>query len=186
MTRQKKSRKVGQIGVRKQESRPADTKSPRKRKAPKGQQSGNRNSLVDDKVTSSTVSSDSSKKDPRVGSKKPISLIKKPSEPKPEKPKLDPSKAVPAAKLEKVKEQIDPKVELDTIESDARLIELAQRVENGELITGKDAKYFNKMMDRHAELLDILGLDDEPEEADPLEALDEADQWDDLLTNKDD
>lgn len=185
MTRRKKSRKVGQIGVRKQETRPSDTKTPRKKKAPKGQQSGNRNSLVDDKVKSTTTGAGSTKKDPRIGSKKAISLVKAEPVPKPQKPKLDPNKAVPAAKLEKVKEQIDPQVELNNIESDERLIDLAERVENGELITGKDAKYFNKMMDRHAELLEILGLEETSEEPDPLSALDDADQWDDLLNDKD-
>ncbi|QTH63259.1 GTPase-activating protein [Psychrosphaera ytuae] len=184
MTRRKKSRKVGQIGVRKQETRPADTKSPRKKKAPKGQQSGNRNSLVEDNAKNPAGSAESTKKDPRVGSKKPISLIKTETQPKPVKPKLDPKKAVPTVKLEKVNEpQIDPQQELERIESDERLIELAERAENGELLTGKDAKYFNKMMDRHAELLEELGIETE-EESDPLDSLD-GDQWNDLLTDKD-
>ena len=52
MTRQKKSRKIGSIGTRKQETRPADTKQPRKPKKPKGQPSGNRNSLIVEKVVS--------------------------------------------------------------------------------------------------------------------------------------
>lgn len=183
MTRRKKSRKVGQIGIRKQETRPADTKSPRKKKAPKGQQSGNRNSLLDENLKSPVSSGDSKKKDPRVGSKKPISLVKTETQPKPVKPKLDPNKAVPSVKLEKVNEPIiDPQQELERIESDERLIELAERAENGELLTGKDAKYFNKMMDRHAELLEELGIE-EDDDHDPLESL-EGDQWDDLLTDK--
>ena len=50
MTRLKKSRKSGPIGVRKQETRPADTKSDvRKKKKPKGQKSGNRNSFLVEK-----------------------------------------------------------------------------------------------------------------------------------------
>lgn len=187
MTRQKKSRKVGQIGVRKQESRPADTKSPRRKKAPKGQQSGTRNSLLDENVKVTTASGDIKRKDSKVGSKKPIPLIKKEVAPVPKQPQLDPSKAVPSAKLQKVKEvAIDPQVELESIESDERLIELADRVESGDLLQGKDAKYFNKMMDRHSELLDILGIEVEAEEDesnDPLTSL-EGDQWNDLLNDK--
>ena len=184
MTRQKKRRKIGQIGTRKQEVRPSDTNTPRRKKAPKGQKSGSRNSLQDDKVLISSPQGEKAKKDPKLGSKKKIELTKSASAPKPEKKEIKHSTEMPKVQLQKVQnDQMTPEQELAVIESDQRLIELAERVEAGELLTGKDAKYFNQKMARHETLMEELGLDNEEDEDDPLDQLD-SDQWDDLLDDK--
>lgn len=181
MTRQKKSRKVAEIRVKSKDTRSEKPTQDRRKKAPKGQKSGTRNSLVENvdvQVTSSGI-----KKDPKHGSKKPIPLIKTTDQTKVEK-EIVHSTSKPSAKLNKAKvDVIPPDVELTDIESDETLIALVERVEDGELLTGKEAKYFNKMMDRHAELLKILGVEDEDEtedEVDPIEGL-KSNQWDDLL-----
>lgn len=189
MTRQKKSRKIGQIGVRKLDARPENTKDKRIKKVRKGQKSGSRNSLIEEnKVTTSTNSS-SKKVDTKVGSKKPISLIVEEKAPLVEPQQPQQPQVQPSVKLKKVDNtQISPEKELEQIEGDERLVELVERVEGGELLKGKDAKYFNAKMARHAELLEILGIDDseeeENEELDQLSGNFDADQWDDLLNEE--
>lgn len=191
MTRQKKSRKVGQIGVRKLDARPEKPKPDTKRKKkPKGQKSGNRNSLVDEKKTLEPSSAGSNKKkDSKHGSKKAIELVPV-QKAKPVEPEIKHSDKKPEVVLRKVVQNtLTPEQELAQLEQDERLIELAERVEADEVITGKDAKYFNKHMARYDELLEILGLNDEMDESeledesdeeDSLEKL-ESNQWDDLL-----
>lgn len=187
MTRQKKSRKVGQIGIRKQDTRPTETKESRRKKAPKGQKSGSRNSLLLEKNEAVGSVANTGKVNKKVGSKVKIDLT-----PKPEKIKKAPTVVhhEPAAKLEKAKPTtLPPEQELANIETDALLISLVERVEDGELLTGKDAKYFNRYMARYDELVEILGLDDEetPEgdtreedHADPFSSLG-GEEWDDLM-----
>lgn len=178
MTRKKKSRKIGQIGVRKQDARP-EKKSPniRKKKSPKGQKSGSRNSLLEEN-TLVTGSSATAKKDPKLGSKKKIELTKSA---KPVVAEVKPAQndKKPEVKLTKViQQQLSPEQELDALENDQTLIDLAERVEDGELLTGKEAKYFNKHMARYEELCELLGIEEEEEDdSDHLG----SDQWDDLL-----
>lgn len=180
MTRRKKTRKIGQIGVRKQESRPSDSKEPRKKKSPKGQRSGARNSLiVEPKSNTSKVAGD--KKDPKLGSKKKIELVKQKVV---EKKIVAKANHLPNVQLKKVDTPaLPPEQELKQLESDSRLIELAERVESGELLTGKDAKYFNQKMERHEQLLEILGIEDEQDE----EGFSElgGDEWQDFLSEDD-
>lgn len=182
MTRQKKSRKVGQIGIRKQDARPEAAKPhTKKKKTPKGQKSGNRNSLVIE-TTSSNSPSTSAKKDPKLGSKKVIPLVVAEHEIVEQKPQPIVHKE-PEVKLAKVRPvETTPEQELAALENDQILIALAERVESGEILSGKEAKYFNKNMTRFDELLDILGIEDDidDEQPDPIEKLG-ADQWDDLL-----
>jgi len=180
MTRQKKSRKIGQIGIRKQDARPEKPKANiRKKKAPKGQKSGNRNSLMDEnQVSTNPTTSAPKKKNSKIGSKKPIELVvtKKVVA---EKPQTQHSDKKPEVKLKKAAPvALPPEQELEQLENDQKLIELAERAEQGELLTGKDAKYFNKHMARYDELIEQLGLQEE--EQDEISQL-KGDQWDDLL-----
>ena len=70
-----------------------------------------------------------------------------------------------------------PEQELALLENDEKLLELLDKVDQGEILTGKDAKYFNAKTARHAELVALLGLDqdDEEEELDPLAQLERTD-----------
>lgn len=188
MTRQKKSRKVGQIGIRKQETRPADKKESGRKKTHKGQKSGTRNSLVDGKVSGPGNSSGSGQKlNKKLGSKVKIDLL--PSK-KAVKAAPEVINGVPGVKLEKVQPvTLTPAQEFAELETNELLIELAERIEAGELLTGKDAKYFNRNMNRYDELAEKLGLVDdvddedeydEEEYIDPLESLG-GDEWSDLM-----
>lgn len=192
MTRQKKSRKVGQIGVRKLDTRPEKPKQDtRRKKKPKGQKSGNRNSLVEDKkIVETGGDTTGKKKNTKLGSKKAIDLVPV-KKAEPVKPEIKHSDKKPEVVLRKVKQDaLTPEQELALLEKDEKLIELAEKVERDEIITGKDAKYFNKHMARYDELLEILGLNNDIDESeldeqgdDAESALDklESNQWDDLL-----
>lgn len=181
MTRKKKSRTSGQIGIRhkpaaearQERDRPVETK-----KKGAGLKSGSRNALVQ---ADKTECSGSKNKDPRIGSKKPIPLVVTVAEQKLLAPATQP-KAV-LAKAKPV--EIAPEVELAQIEQDERLAELLERTEQGEILTGKDAKYFNAKTARHAELLTLLGLDldedEDDEDLDPLAKLEQTDWRKDLL-----
>ena len=155
MTRQKKSRKVAEVRVKSKDTRSEKPTQDRRKKAPKGQKSGTRNSLVeqlDVAVTSSGV-----KKDPKHGSKKPIPLTGAAQQIKVEK-EITHSTRKPSATLNKAKlDVIPPDVELTDIESDETLIALVERVEDED--------------------------DDLDDEVDPIEGL-KSNQWDDLLDEK--
>ncbi|AZZ99697.1 Der GTPase-activating protein YihI [Pseudoalteromonas sp. R3] len=174
MTRKKKSRKVGNIGtprLSKEKLQELRALKEQRNKKHKGKKPGSRNAQ-EAKVEESKTSG--SKKDPRAGSKKPVALVPQPqqaSEPKLNrdlKPQVELKKVAPVT--------LTPEEELRQLENDERLMALLERHERGELLTGKDAKYFNKSVARHQELCELLGIDDEFEEADmPQE--DELDQW---------
>ena len=153
MSRQKRSRKPAPLGpsqkprVKKSERQQAQDK---KIKKTKGRDSGSRNNPItkDTKGNQPTKSND-----PRHGSKKPIAL----NAAEVETVVIPDFK--PQVKLKKVQpEQISPEQELEQIEADQRLMELLDRTDAGEVLTGKDAKYFNAKTARHEELMDILGL----------------------------
>ena len=180
MTRIKKTRKIGSNGIRKQETRVPDDKPNRRKKTPKGKKSGSRNSLILESQSESQTNNKNNKNS-KLGSKKPIELIKAPTvapvvvstEPKP----------TPQAQLVKTPTiAISAEDELQQIESDPVLIDLVERVEKDEVLKGKEAKYFNVKMARHAELLEILGLDhQDAEDESDTEDFGGTDQWDDLL-----
>ena len=57
--------------------------------------------------------------------------------------------------------------ELAAIENDERLMDLLDRADAGEVLSGKDAKYFNAKTARHQQLVEELGIvyeDDEDED----------------------
>ena len=97
--------------------------------------------------------------DPRHGSKKPISLT--PVEP------VQLTEYEPQVKLKKVK-IVEPELtleqELAQIESDEHLMALLDRADAGEVLSGKDAKYFNAKTARHQQIVEELGIDDEDDE----------------------
>lgn len=187
MTRIKKSRTSGQIGIRhkpatearQERDRPVETK-----KKGAGLKSGSRNSQV---IAAEQNSAGNKNKDPRHGSKKPIALVLDANE---QKLLQKPANIQPKAQLAKAKPvEIAPEQELAALEQDEKLLDFVERVENGEILTGKDAKYFNTKTARHAELIEQLGLDEdyaeedaeEDAELDPLSKLEQTDWRKDLL-----
>lgn len=167
MTRIKKSRTSGQIGIRnkpKSEARQERDRPEESKKKGAGLKSGSRNAVLLSK--DHAVQQKQKNKDPRHGSKKPIELVLSPAEEKLMLPTTQPK-----AQLAKVRPvALAPADELAQLEQDERLLALVDRVEQGEILTGKDAKYFNSKTARHAELLSMLGLDDADAELDDADA----------------
>ncbi|MCG7566654.1 GTPase-activating protein [Pseudoalteromonas sp. CnMc7-15] len=184
MTRKKKSRKVinnGTARLSKDKLRELRAmKEQRSKKKKKGAEPGNRNSQL--LKVEGSESSESGKTDKRVGSKKPVSLT--PQAPKQSKPESKPRRNLqPQATLRQAHEpELSPQQELAQIEADERLLALIERHDQGEVLTGKDAKYFNAKVARHEQLCEILGIDDE-DYADDEDLLDSymndslADEW---------
>lgn len=164
MTRQKKSRKAADNGQRHlpaSEIRKVREHKDETKKKGAGLKSGNRNSMQQTTKAGGSASSSQQAKDPRIGSKKPIMLIA-------ETPQTVvtplPPQGIPKVQLKAAKaDPLTPEQELQQLENDPRLQQLLERVERDELLTGKDAKYFNKQTARLTELLTLLGMtDDDP------------------------
>jgi ribosome assembly protein YihI (activator of Der GTPase) len=195
MTRKKKSRKVAQTGtprLSKEKLLELRALKDQRKKKSKGAKAGSRNApeaLKEDKQ----VTADSGNKDKRLGSKKLISLKPEAAKPESEAPKMM-RHLKPQVELKEVKPSLTPEQELEQLENDPRLMKLLEQHERGELITGKDAKFFNRSVARHQELCELLGIDDEFEEDDiieddPLEAFmsdDLASEWFDDDDEEDD
>jgi ribosome assembly protein YihI (activator of Der GTPase) len=143
MARQKKSRKVGKIGISKT---PSNVRKPTEKRVKKhlGKPAGTRNNEA------LTVKQDPKKvnKDPRHGSKKPVSLIAVAKEQK--------------SSPKKVK-YFSPAQELDALEQDPRLATLLDKIDLGKKVSREDQHYVDQTLARHKVLCDILGLSDEPE-----------------------
>ncbi|MEQ2352150.1 Der GTPase-activating protein YihI [Pseudoalteromonas piscicida] len=169
MTRKKKTRKVAANGtprLSKEKLQALRALKEQRSKKTKGKKPGSRNApeiLVKEQSNTTT------NKDPRVGSKKPISLIAEPQSAESNTQPEMKRHLQPQVKLTTAVETLTPEQELEQLENDERLMALLERHERGELLTGKDAKYFNRGIARHQELCEILGIDDEFEEGDMLD-----------------
>ncbi|MBQ4839448.1 MULTISPECIES: Der GTPase-activating protein YihI [Pseudoalteromonas] len=184
MTRKKKSRKLGENGtprLSKEKLQELRAMKEQRVKKNKGNKAGSRNAQ---EAKIEIKSQAGSQKDPRAGSKKKIALTPEAVQPQTE-PQMK-RHLTPQVTLTKAKDpELTLEQELQQLENDERLMKLLERHERGELLTGKDAKFFNRAIARHQELCEILGIDDEFEEEDMIEAdpladfvsNDLADEW---------
>jgi ribosome assembly protein YihI (activator of Der GTPase) len=63
-------------------------------------------------------------------------------------------------------------------------LKLVELHEGGQLLTGKDAKYFNSRIARHQVLCELLGIEDEADDFDDEEFSEEANSdFDHYLSN---
>ncbi len=156
MPRKKKSRKVGLIGVRKDPNAPRPPKAPKRAKKSTGKPAGNRNNI---ESSNKPARQKKSALDPRLGSKKPISLIAKPTQA--EKRRF----ATPAQ-------------ELADIEADERLSSLLDKLDNSGKLNAADQQYVNEKMARYRTLCDLLGItsDEESDEDDTDSPLNDIEQ----------
>ncbi|WP_339724061.1 Der GTPase-activating protein YihI [uncultured Paraglaciecola sp.] len=151
MARQKKSRKVGKIGVSKT---PSNVRKPNEKRVKKhlGKPAGSRNN----EAITENQGPKKVNKDPRHGSKKPVSLIVESKTQKSEPKKV---------------KYFSPTQELAAIEQDTRLAALLDKIDLGKKISREDQQFVDKTLARHKVLCDLLGLNDEAEE--PKESSDE-------------
>ena len=143
MARLKKSRKVGKIGISKT---PSNVRKPTEKRVKKhlGKPAGTRNNEA------LNVGPDAKKinKDPRHGSKKPVSLYAEIKEKK---------SATNTVKY------FSPAQELESIEQDPRLASLLDKIDLGKKIDREEQHYVDQTLTRHKILCDMLGIIDEPE-----------------------
>jgi ribosome assembly protein YihI (activator of Der GTPase) len=100
--------------------------------------------------------------DPRIGSKKPVSLIIEGNQSAPVAPKV---KKVPQPP---VAVKLSPEDELDRLENDERLDGLLDKLEQGKTLSAEEQTYVDTTLDRIDELMEQLGIslgdDDEDDE----------------------
>lgn len=156
MTRQKKSRKPKATII----STPKDALFSSKDKKPKkktGLKSGNKQQVAVKKQKQPTSKT---AKDPRIGSKTPIVLIK-------ETPKQAPTTSKPLnnqdaiAAIKKAPEPLSLAEQLAAIENDERLWSITEQQENGQELSQTDVDYYNQQMDEYQRISEQLGADED-------------------------
>ncbi|PXY90404.1 Der GTPase-activating protein YihI [Gilliamella apis] len=121
----------------------------RKRKH-KGLPSGSRFSGQDNNQNNKTTKAI---KDPRIGSKKPISLV------------VDDNSSI--KKVDKItqskmtKAKLTPQQELEQLENDTKLDQLLDLVEQGKTLTDEQQTYLDNKLNRIDKLMQLLGYEDE-------------------------
>ena len=180
MSRKKKSRKPGvaPTSANKDDNKKKAEPNEIRFKKPHGKAPGNRQQeALKPHKNSATPAI---KKDPRIGSKTPIVLVK--SSEKETPPTIKKNVSTPMAKIRKIDTQQADFDELQAIEADPKVQEIVQKQEQEIALTESEIEYFNEKMDRHNTLSEKLGLDDDEDDRpqQPNKALDEDDLWDKL------
>ncbi len=166
MSRTKKSRKqgAGSIGAVKDDKKKVLVPVDRKPKKKNGKVAGNRQKEAFESNKKQAVKVEN--KDPRIGSKKPIDLgVPVKAKPQPFKAKNKAKvESSPIAAIRVVEADTSLEQELYAIEEDSRLQSIIAKQEDNISLNDEDVDYFNEKMERHQQLREILGLDDEEED----------------------
>ncbi|TKB51049.1 GTPase-activating protein [Ferrimonas sediminicola] len=144
MTRKKKSRKINVHGPRQQTRTEKGTGHEGKRKGAKGKAAGSRQNEGSAK-SKLRVGRPQEPGDPRLGSKKPISL---------EAPQAEAPKAKP----------LSPEQELEKLENLPRLNALLDRLDREEVLSAEDQQWLDGKLDRIEQLMAQLGIEAEESE----------------------
>ncbi|WP_318504600.1 Der GTPase-activating protein YihI [Photobacterium leiognathi] len=147
MTRKKRGRKVGSEGpavYREKTPSQLEIESRQRQKARKrkGLKTGSRHSAVEETKQRNAAQ----KKDPRLGSKKPVPLIVEPKKP-----------------MTKQQRRLTAEQELAMLENDAQLMVLLDRLDAGEKLGAGLQKQVDQKLDRIEQLMKQLGLMEEDE-----------------------
>lgn len=171
MSRQKKSRRITDImPARKAEKKPEgkplsgkkltryelDSKAreeKRKRKH-KGLNAGSRHSASEARNNQALTE----KKDPRIGSRKKVPLVVEFVN-KPEKGQF-----IQPVKVEPKPTALSPELELEQLENNECLNDLLDQLDAGKSISVDDQKFVDECLDRIAELMEELGIEEESED----------------------
>ena len=169
MARKKKTRKTDIMPMRKSGKKPempksgkkltryeldAKSREDKKKRKHKGLASGSRHSVAEKKINRTT----NEIKDPRIGSRKKIPLIVEFVN-KPQKSSVETS-----ALLQK----LDPMVELERLENNEILNELLDRLEEGKTLSKAEQQFVDECLERVAELMKALGIEDDEENEEDL------------------
>ena len=182
MSRSKKSRKpgVGSSGLPKPklDKKTLAQTTDKKPKKKNGKTAGNRQLEAKDNKVGQQQNTQA--RDPRLGSKKPIVLTKD-SIPQTEIAK--PKQQKPIAAVRKIEPSDSLPIRLAAIEEDEHLLAIIAKQEENIGLNEEEIDYFNKLMDEHAKISNILGIDEEDdveEDTKPRKDLSEEDLWDKL------
>ncbi|OOF51259.1 GTPase-activating protein [Rodentibacter genomosp. 1] len=172
MARKKKTRRITDVmPVRKADKKPdmpkrtgkkltryeldAKAREDKKKRKHKGLAAGSRHSVAEE----NSNKPQQQVKDPKIGSKKKIPLIVEFVN-KPEKGQL-----IPAVKPVK---KLDPMQELENLENNEIFNELLDALDEGKTISKADQQFVDECLDRIAELMEELGIEDEDESEENL------------------
>ena len=177
MTRSKKTRNPGTAssGLKKSDKDALAVVKEKRVRKKTGNKAGTRQNTknITDELNNSNLA-----KDPRIGSKKPIELIKTVKTAAPKEKKV--SKPAEIAQVRTITTQEpDLNEEMLRIEEDEKLQEILGKQEEELALSEEEVNYFNKLMDRHQVIREELGLDDD-EDLDvetTNEELSEDDLW---------
>lgn len=180
MSRIKKSRKPGKgsSGVIKEEKKTLEARKDKKPKKKTGKQAGNKQQEAKPKKKGQAQLA--VKKDPRIGSKKPILLVKESAKPA-NKPKKSKEQAIAAVRTIEPDESLEQ--DLYAIEQDPKLLLILEKQEAEQELTEEEVDYYNQLMERHQQIRSQLGWDDDEETKEESAASSEEDLWDKLDTS---
>lgn len=182
MSRQKKSRRITDImparkADKKAESKPlsgkkltryeldAKAREEKRKRKHKGLASGSRHSANE----TSNNPQLNEKKDPRIGSRKKVPLVVEFVN-KPEKGQF-----IQPIKVESKMTALSPELELEQLENNECLNDLLDQLDAGKTISADDQKFVDECLDRIAQLMDELGIEDEESEDDLLNTFEKID-----------
>ena len=136
-----------------QEDKNQEARDRKRDKKRRGHAAGSRANPV---TAQSGKNSAAKEKDPRIGSKKPVPLLKE---------GVVVAKPIKKAPVEQ-KPLMKPEDELAMLENDERLDSLLDRLENGDVLSADDQAWLDQTLDRIDVLMEQLGigLDDEDED----------------------
>ena len=180
MSRSKKSRKPGGAPTAKPKLSQKELATVEKRvRKHTGKKSGNRQQeaqpITDSKQNVSA-------KDPRLGSKKPIVLVKETTKKPIKKKKTSPP--ITPVKVVELLDETTLIAEINAIEQDDRILAIVAMQEQELELTEQDVDYFNEKMARHQEICSLLGYEDEIEDDITVSTTSsEEDLWDKLDNN---
>jgi len=193
MSRTKKSRKPATAPKAKPKlSKKELTQIEKRTKKSTGKKPGNRQLEAQPKSKNKVAITN---KDPRIGSKKPIVLVKE-SQAKEVSPKISVEKDIVPIQFTEIDNLLDEILvdeetlitELTAIEQDEKLQAIS--VKDDIEITEEEVEYFNSMMARHQELCQLLGIEygeqeEEQQSTSRTNELDEDTLWDKLDNTSD-
>lgn len=136
----------------------AKAREDKKKRKHKGLASGSRHSAVDNNTYNQSIE----KKDPRIGSRKKVPLIVEFVN-KPEK-----GMTIPAVQLEEKTKQLNPMLELEQLENNECLNQLLDELEAGQTLSLEDQQFVDDCLERIAQLMDELGINDDEDNEEDL------------------
>jgi len=187
MSRSKKSRKPSSAPTAKPKLSKKELESVEKRvRKHKGNKAGNRQQEASPLNEKKNLSEN---KDPRLGSKKPIVLIKATAKKRTKTKSVKPTPIAAVRAIEPESSSMDEEAlvqELEAIEDNPKVQAILEKQEQELELSEREVDFFNQQMERHQKICELLGYDDDEDENDSMSEESqnaENDLWDKLDNN---